>query len=404
MNTQQTFLTTESVSPAVLVLALAMAPAVGLGIARFAYALVLPDMRTDLGWSWTAAGWMNTSNALGYLVGALLSARAIDKWGSGATMLSGALACVISLVLCAVLTDSVLLNMARVLAGLGGGLAFVAGGVLAASVSARDPDRSSFLLGLFYAGPGLGIAISGLVVPVTLYLIGPGSWSMAWALLAVISIPLVGALMFGLRAEGGPRPRSQVKVSLGNVRLLLTGYCLFGVGYIAYMTFMIAWVRDGGGSVVDQSLFWALIGVAAMISPWLWARVHRCLKHGHAFALLCSLTAIGGVVPLIHNGPIALYVSGAIFGCTFFAVVASTTVFVRRNYAEAAWGRAIGVLTVSFGIGQVLGPVVIGVVNDATGGLSSGLIASTGLLVLGALMGGLQRDIERIPKSRLRAK
>ncbi|MFT4727256.1 MAG: putative MFS family arabinose efflux permease, partial [Granulosicoccus sp.] len=174
MNTQQTFLTTESVSPAVLVLALAMAPAVGLGIARFAYALVLPDMRTDLGWSWTAAGWMNTSNALGYLVGALLSARAIDKWGSGATMLSGALACVISLVLCAVLTDSVLLNMARVLAGLGGGLAFVAGGVLAASVSARDPDRSSFLLGLFYAGPGLGIAISGLVVPVTLYLIGPG--------------------------------------------------------------------------------------------------------------------------------------------------------------------------------------------------------------------------------------
>jgi predicted MFS family arabinose efflux permease len=69
MNTQQTFLTTESVSPAVLVLALAMAPAVGLGIARFAYALVLPDMRTDLGWSWTAAGWMNTSNAPGVFGG-----------------------------------------------------------------------------------------------------------------------------------------------------------------------------------------------------------------------------------------------------------------------------------------------------------------------------------------------
>lgn len=83
-------------------------------------------------------------NALCYLVGALQSARAIDRWGSGATILSGGIVCLISLILCAVLKDTVLLNLARVLAGFGGGFTFVAGGVLAASVSARDPDRSSF--------------------------------------------------------------------------------------------------------------------------------------------------------------------------------------------------------------------------------------------------------------------
>lgn len=380
-------------SPLLLVLALAMAPAVGLGIARFAYALVLPDMRVDLAWSWTEAGGMNTTNALGYLLGAILAARAIDKWGASATMLGGVLACVASLALCAVLRDTTLLNMARILAGVGGGLAFVAGGVLAACVSARDPVRSSFLLGLFYAGPGLGIAISGLVVPATLNQLGPGSWPMAWAVLAVICLPLIGVLTFGLRAEGRRRPQRAVKHPLGNISLLLIGYALFGVGYIAYMTFMIAWVRDGGGSVLEQSAFWAVIGIAAMISPWLWASIHRRLKHGHAFALLSLITAIGAAVPLLYSGAIALYASGAMFGCAFFAVVASTTVFVRRNYPEAGWGRAIGVLTVCFGAGQVLGPVVIGIVNDATGGLSSGLIASTGLLVLGAVLGGLQRDV-----------
>lgn len=379
-------------SPVVLVLALAMAPAVGLGIARFAYALVLPDMRADLGWSWAGAGWMNTSNALGYLIGALLAARGIDKWGAGATMLGGAIACVLSLVLCAVLTDTILLNAVRVLAGLGGGFAFVAGGVLAASVSARVPDKSSFLLGLFYAGPGLGIAISGLVVPMTLASLGPGSWPMAWALLAVISLPLIAVLFIGLRAEGGRRARSDVKITISGMRLLLIGYALFGVGYIAYMTFMIAWVRDGGGSVMEQSLFWAVIGLGAMISPWLWAGVHRRLKHGHAFALLCALTALGGAVPLVSKDTLALYVSGAMFGCAFFAVVASTTVFVRRNYPDLAWGRAIGALTVSFGMGQVLGPVVIGFVNDVTGGLSSGLIASTVVLMMGAGFGFFQRD------------
>jgi predicted MFS family arabinose efflux permease len=332
----------NSSSPLLLVLALAMAPAVGLGIARFAYALVLPDMRADLAWSWTEAGGMNTTNALGYLLGAMLAARAIDKWGAPASMLGGAIACVLSLALCAVLRDTTLLNMARILAGVGGGFAFVGGGVLAAGVSARDPARSSFLLGLFYAGPGLGIAISGLVVPATLNQLGAGSWPMAWAALAVICVPLIGVLCFGLRAEGGRRTQSAVKHPLGNIYLLLVGYALFGVGYIAYMTFMIAWVRDGGGSVIEQSAFWAVIGIGAMSSPWLWVNVHRRLKHGHAFALLCLVTAFGAVVPLLYSGTIALYVSGAMFGCAFFAVVASTTVFVRRNYAESLMMPLVG--------------------------------------------------------------
>jgi len=50
---------------------LALAPAIGLGIGRFAYSLVLPDMRDSLQWSYSAAGFMNTVNAAGYLAGAL---------------------------------------------------------------------------------------------------------------------------------------------------------------------------------------------------------------------------------------------------------------------------------------------------------------------------------------------
>ncbi len=35
---------------------LALGPAVALGLARFAYALLLPAMRTDLSWSFAQAG------------------------------------------------------------------------------------------------------------------------------------------------------------------------------------------------------------------------------------------------------------------------------------------------------------------------------------------------------------
>src|SRR5690242_203031 len=51
-------------------LGLALAPVVALGFSRFAYALLLPSMRDDLGWSYTRAEGMNTANAIGYIAGA----------------------------------------------------------------------------------------------------------------------------------------------------------------------------------------------------------------------------------------------------------------------------------------------------------------------------------------------
>jgi len=60
---------------------LALAPAIGVGIARFAYSLLLPDMRASLGWSYAAAGFMNAINAAGYLIGALVAAAAMRRIG-----------------------------------------------------------------------------------------------------------------------------------------------------------------------------------------------------------------------------------------------------------------------------------------------------------------------------------
>ena len=67
--------------PARLILIASLAPTVGLGIGRFAYALVLPDMRDSLAWSYSAAGFLNTINAAGYLAGALLASRMIRRFG-----------------------------------------------------------------------------------------------------------------------------------------------------------------------------------------------------------------------------------------------------------------------------------------------------------------------------------
>lgn len=381
--------------PLVQVLALATAPAIGLGIARFAYALLLPDMQQDLDWSWTVAGWMNTSNALGYLGGALLAARAASRFGATRTTLYGTLACVISLGLCALLRDTLLLNLARILAGLGAGFAFVAGGTLAAGIASRQRTHSGLLLGLYYAGPGCGIALSGLAVPWVLQQAGPGSWALAWGVLAALSIPLTLILALGSRHQSGTPAQAAASATQPAHRMLplLIGYFLFGAGYIAYMTFMIAWVRDAGESAGGQALFWISVGGAAMATPWLWSGVLERRHHGQAFALLSLLTAIGAALPLIVDGVTIRLLSAVTFGGCFFGVVASTTAFVRRNLAPPDWGRAIGTLTVCFGVGQILGPIAAGFLTDRLGGLSSGLTGSALLLFVGAGIGYLQRDM-----------
>jgi hypothetical protein len=176
----------------------------------FAYALVLPDMRADFGWTYTDAGCMNATNAAGYLLGAMITARAITAIGAYRVMVTR---------------------------------------VLASGVAQSNAERAAFLLGLFYAGPGVGILLAGLAIPVTLERLGPGSRSMAWAALAVLSRPMAFALRFAHRENVATRTSKQPSSGLRNIGSLLGVYLLFGAGYITYMTFMIAWVQSNDGGV-----------------------------------------------------------------------------------------------------------------------------------------------------------
>ena len=62
--------------------ALSLGPAVATSFARFAYALILPAMRAELDLSYSQAGSLNTANALGYLVGALLCTHYVPRLGN----------------------------------------------------------------------------------------------------------------------------------------------------------------------------------------------------------------------------------------------------------------------------------------------------------------------------------
>jgi predicted MFS family arabinose efflux permease len=375
-------------------LILAVAPAIGLGIGRFAYSLVLPDMRDTLRWSYSAAGFMNTVNAAGYLLGALVAAPLSRRVSLLALVRGGSLMAILSLALCALSADFVVLSFARALAGLGAALSFVAGGALAAALAQRDPQRSAFLLSLFYTGPGIGIVLSGLLSPFLLAAYGPGSSWIVWLAVTLVSLALYIPLRFTRIPEQAMlADASSARFAVMPAARYLVGYLLFGVGYIAYMTFMIAYVRDSGGGAPAQSAFWCLIGVSAFASPWVWRRVMAKTAGGGATATILGFNALGAALPLLGHGPVLLGISALVFGVAFFAVVASTTAFVRVNYAPSEWAGGIGAMTIAFGIGQTFGPIGIGAISDATGSLTSALMASAAILAIGAVLCWSQKRV-----------
>lgn len=378
-----------------LILILSLAPTIGLGIGRFAYSLVLPDMRNSLGWSYAAAGFMNTINAAGYLGGALIASKLCNRFGLSRVLRDGTLACVAALILSGVSGNFVVLSFARLLIGVGAAVAFVSGGAMAARLAQSQPARASLLLSLFYAGPGVGIFASGVLAPFMLQYFGPGSWWIVWLAMAAISI----AMMIVLLQNSVDVPTTVADAATGTfairpVLIYLAGYFLFGAGYIAYMTFMIAFVRDAGGGAAAQSAFWCLIGLSAFASPWVWRRLLARGQSGVSTAIILSFNAIGAALPLFSQSPVMLAISALVFGVAFFAVVTATTAYVRFNYPTALWPSAIAAMTIAFGIGQTLGPIITGMITDATGSLSSGLGVSAATLAVGAVAAAFQRPLK----------
>ncbi|MDP9896226.1 putative MFS family arabinose efflux permease [Variovorax boronicumulans] len=394
-----------------LAFALSMGAAVSLGITRFAYALLLPPMRSDLGWSYALAGGMNTANAVGYLAGALVTPALMRRFGVTRLLIVGAVLASVFMAGSGFVTDAPALLLQRLLAGVASAWVFVAGGLLAARLGEADArtgaSRSGLLLGIYYGGTGFGILLSALLVPQVLRaaLDVPHGWTWAWWALALASAAATCLLTWAGRAmpdspvsatPSAATATETAPISLRHFGWALAGYALFGMGYIGYMTFVIALLREQGASAGFVTLFYALLGIACVASSRLWAGLLDRYRGGQPQALLNGLLGVATLLPVLSaSAPVAL-ASGVLFGGVFLSVVASTTALVRHNLPPARWAQGISLFTIVFALGQIVGPTVTGWISDGPGGLARGLVASAIALWLGAVLASRQHALKEI--------
>ena len=389
-----------------------MAAAVSLGMTRFAYALLLPPMREDLSWTYTLAGSMNTFNAVGYLIGALITPRMLNRWGAVHVLIGGAFMASLLMALTGFFSETPILLLQRLLAGVVSAAVFVSGGLLAARLGSHWPSQSGLLLGLYYGGTGWGIVLSALFVPAALLAANEQSfvhpWAWAWWILA-FACSVMTLVLFAIRlpmkngtADLKPviteddTPAYQArKMHWPDWLFGLAGYGLFGVGYIGYMTFVVAVLREQGASASQITLFYALLGLAVVASSRIWAGLLNRYRGGQSLSILNALLSVATVIPVITSAWPMMLVSGLLFGGVFLSVVASTTAMVKHNLVPSQWAAGISVFTVIFAVGQIIGPTMVGWIADGPGGLHRGLLFSAGALMLGAVLAWQQKPIQK---------
>ncbi len=169
----------------------------------------------------------------------------------------------------------------------------------------------------------------------------------------------------------------------GALLRLIIAYGLFGFGYVITATFLIAIVRQEEGSRLFETAVWLVAGLAAAPSVFAWAGLARRFGPAKTFIVTCLVEAIGVAASVSLGGALGPLLGAVLLGGTF---VAATAYGLRAAalLAPQAPRRIFALMTASFGVGQIVGPIVAGLLAHQTGSYFVASMAASAALILAA--------------------
>ena len=373
-----------SVSPWTIALAGMVSLGVVMGIGRFAFTPLLPMMLNDGVIDLPAASWLASANYVGYLVGALLCMLQPWLWTRFPRLPSWAFT---QLVRAGLLTTGVLtLAMAwsdmsawpllRFLAGVTSGVVFVytSGWCLSQLAQLGFPNMGGFI----YMGPGAGIVLSGMFASgmVAWHWTAATGW-LIFGLLAFVLTALVWRSLSGrderlLPLAARPekdtiQPPEAASMGHGSLEMfvLTVTYGIAGFGYIITATFLPVIARAALPGSLWLDLFWPIFGAGVMTGAWLATRI----RPGGDFRWLLLggylIQALGIGISLWSPSLLGFALGSLLLGLPFTANTYFAMQEVRRLRPATA-ASFMGLMTATYGVGQILGPPLVAVLmHDA---------------------------------------
>ena len=367
----------------------------GLGVARFAYTPLLPLMQKQAELGVAEAGWLAAINYLGYLCGAVTAALISDLVLKDRLYRIGMILAVLSTAMMGLSADFSVWAISRFIAGLSSAASILLGSGLILNWLIRHNHRSE--LGIHFSGIGLGIAGCAAAVGLMSHSL---NWSEQWFVLTVIGclllIPALGWL---------PTPDRSATTKTGAVmhdsppsrlflRLFIAAYFCAGVGYVVTATFIVAIVDRLPGLSGNGTLVFLSIGLAAAPACIVWDFIARRVGDLNALIFAAVLQIFGILLPTLGMGLIGAVAGALLFGGTFIGMVSLVLTMAGRYYPTRP-AKMMGMMTISYGVAQIIGPAITGWLGTKFGSYTGGLYMAALILAVGTLLLLILRTIQK---------
>lgn len=336
---------------------------VAVGISRFSYTALVPALIGAGLLTAGEAGYIGAVNLVGYMVGAWFAAPVGRRFGIVASLRAALVLTVLSLVALAPDFGFAWMFGWRLAAGLATGLMMVLGTSLV--VATAPPRYVGRVGGVVFIGPGLGIAISGVFVPLFLGL------GIAEAWLGMAGLAVLGLLVAwsGWPAEhprptpgespaahAGSAPTTTARASRAVIAAHVASFFLFGIALMPHSIFWVDFVARGlGHGIAIGGLFWTMVGGAALLGPMAYGLLAERIGFAAGLVLTNLILAVGLALPVYWTGFGALTASSMIFGSLVAGLASLMSGRCRELVPASELPRLWGIMTVAVSGGQAVG-------------------------------------------------
>lgn len=373
-----------------------LALAIAMGIGRFAFTPMLPLMLHERLTDIQHGSWLASLNYAGYFIGALSC-----MWlrFTPTLIIRFALAATVALTLAMGLLESFAVwAVVRTLAGVmsAWAMVFSAGWGFRKLGELRMPS----LGGVIFAGPGAGIVVTGLLANLNNTLTWParGGWLLC-GVLALILLVVIWRTFAADVAEpaktadtvkssgGTPSHAAAHAVNHGSGESVIPVTVLYGFagfGYIITATFLPVIARQALPGSPWPDLFFPLLGLMVMPGAIIGARAPLAWDNRLLLAACYVTQGLGVGIGIVLPNAVGFALGSVLVGLPFTAITVYAVRECRRLRGDNANGL-IGLVTASYGIGQIVGPLVAAPLVEATGSFTAALLCASGVLVLGAI-------------------
>ena len=367
---------TPSTLPIALIAWAAVGVALNVGLARFTYGVMLPSLRRDLGLDYVTSGSLNALHLGGYLIGTLAAPLLGQRTGMPKLSALAHLLVAVGAVLSAAAPETatsgpVILGLGRLATGLGAGAGIVA--ILVLVFGAVSAGQRPVVSAIVWSGMGAAVVVSGLAVPFLLET--TVGWRSAFAGSAALALAI--AMFFpprGVRIDAthldptvATARFAASELATARWRFLIGSYMFFGMGYIAYATFAGARLAATHTPTIIIGLTWTAFGVATIAGAALTVAVLGAARIKQ-FALVGAI-ATGGIGAVVAgvDSPATVIGGAVLVGLGIAATPTIVSAYARERCSAEEYARAFSYATAALGIGQLVGPVVAGVLADTFG-------------------------------------